>query len=188
MKIRHVLYAADFSDASGPAGAVARDLARESGAVLHVVHVVPPVTDPSVSAERVRTAAVALAEGVATEVAVLTGRAAREIVRYARDKGVDLIVLGTHGRTGVTRAILGSVAEAVVRTAPCLVLTVPAEAVARQPGAPAPAGETLEPHRCVVCAVPTEDLICEPCRARIRGEALGAKLDAERAGRRGTPA
>ena len=44
---------------------------------------------------------------------------------YARNKGIDLIVMSTHGRTGVSRALLGSVAEAVVRLSPCLVLTVP---------------------------------------------------------------
>ena len=47
-----------------------------------------------------------------------------EIVRYAKDKNIDLIVLGTHGRSGLSHVLLGSVAERVVRKAPCPVLTV----------------------------------------------------------------
>jgi hypothetical protein len=99
---------------------------------------------------------------------------------------VDLIVIGTHGRTGFSRRLLGSVAEAVIRTAPCLVMTVPAgggPSASREAELPAAA----LPH-CIVCAKETDDLICDPCRAHIRGEALAQKLDAERAGRRGAPA
>jgi hypothetical protein len=107
--------------------------------------------------------------------------AAIEIVRYADEHEIDLIVLGTHGRTGVSRALIGSVAERVVRTASCPVLTVPLRRRERT----APAGPEAEPVRhCRVCAQPSEDLICEPCRARIRGEALERKMVEERAGRR----
>jgi hypothetical protein len=114
-----------------------------------------------------------------------SGRVAREIVRYAREQGVGLIVLATHGRTGLSRAILGSVAEAVVRLAPCLVLTVPAEPSS---GAPAPvAGPAPAPDHCIVCAGATDDLVCETCRTRIRAEALERKIAAERPGRRGSP-
>lgn len=55
---------------------------------------------------------------------VVSGPAAEEIVRYARDAEIDLIVLGTHGRTGLAHVLLGSVAEKIVRKAPCPVLTV----------------------------------------------------------------
>lgn len=58
------------------------------------------------------------------EVAVATGHPADAIVREARERGVDLIVMGTHGRTGLQHVLLGSVAEKVVRTAPCPVLTI----------------------------------------------------------------
>jgi nucleotide-binding universal stress UspA family protein len=64
---------------------------------------------------------------LSVETAVLSGRTAREIVRYARDKGASVIVLGTHGRTGISRVLLGSVAEAVLRLAGRPVLIVPAE-------------------------------------------------------------
>jgi nucleotide-binding universal stress UspA family protein len=52
------------------------------------------------------------------------GEPAAEIVAHARDNAIDLVVVGTHGRTGLTHAIMGSVAERVVRKAPCPVLTV----------------------------------------------------------------
>jgi hypothetical protein len=111
------------------------------------------------------------------------GDAANEIARYAREHGVDLIVIGTHGRTGMSRALLGSVAERVIRTAPCPVLVVPASASGSR--------EVEQPFlppslsRCLVCREPSLDLICRPCRARIRGEALRVKQEEEPGGRIG---
>ena len=55
---------------------------------------------------------------------IIAGTAAKAIAEYARDRGMDLIVMGTHGRSGVAHVLMGSVAERVVRTAPCPVLTV----------------------------------------------------------------
>jgi universal stress protein A len=55
---------------------------------------------------------------------VLFGRGATTIAEYARERNVDLIVMGTHGRTGIAHLLIGSVAERLVRTAPCPVLTV----------------------------------------------------------------
>ena len=190
MDIRQVLFPTDFSVSAEAAGQVAVEMARQCGATLHVVHVVPPMTDPSIAAERLSKVVQSLGGSPAVASALLSGRPAREIVAYARDKAVSLIVLGTHGRTGVSRVILGSVAEGVVRLAPCLVLTVPAAALApRDATIPAASGATtVAAPRCLVCAGETEALICEPCRTRIRGEALERKLDAERAGRRGSPA
>jgi nucleotide-binding universal stress UspA family protein len=63
-------------------------------------------------------------EGVACEHHHLTGDAAAEIVRFAKENQIDLVVMGTHGRRGVTRLLMGSVAEAVVRQAPCPVMTI----------------------------------------------------------------
>ena len=188
MNIRELVFATDFSRASEAAGRVAREMALEMGARLHFVHVALPGTDPAGGAVALTDAAKTLGKGVAVETALLSGRATREIVGYARDKHVDLIVIGTHGRTGISRQLLGSVAEAVVRLAPCLVLTVP---VGFSPGGVAAASTEAPPsaiHRCVVCAGATDDLICETCRGRIRGEALERKIDTERAGRRGAPA
>jgi hypothetical protein len=103
---------------------------------------------------------------------------ARELVRYAKEHAIDLIVLGTHGRTGVTRALLGSVAERVVRTAECPVLTVAARTPAR---VDEPLAVDVE-RQCLVCARPSGDLICEPCRARIRGEVLEDRHRQQRPG------
>jgi len=65
-----------------------------------------------------------LDDGVDLETTTVEGRPNREIVRVARERGVDCIVMGTHGRGGIDRLILGSVAERVVRTAPVPVVTV----------------------------------------------------------------
>jgi nucleotide-binding universal stress UspA family protein len=186
MRLNEILFPTDFSPASEAAGRIAREMAVQAGARLHVLHVVPPVTDPSLPAEHLARAGRSLADGVRVETVLLSGWAGRNIVDYARDKRIDLIVVGTHGRTGITHAILGSVAETVVRLAPCLVLTVPASVIAERsaaPGAPAPAA----PRPCLVCGKASEDLICEGCRARIRGEALEQKRGSERPGHRGLP-
>ena len=190
MKISEILLPTDFSAAAEAAALVATTMARETGARLHLVHVVPPATDPSLGSEQLTRLGRQLGKGLPVELALLSGRAAREITAYARDKGVDLIVISTHGRTGVSRTLLGSVAEAVVRLSPCLVLTVPmALPTAGTPAASlAHAGAPPVPHRCIVCAGHTDDLVCETCRARIRGEALEHKIDTERAGRRGSSA
>lgn len=98
----------------------------------------------------------------------MSGIPARQISTYARRVGADLIVIGTHGRTGVSRALLGSVAEAVVRHAPCPVLTVP------MAGRESHTAEPVEPdaHHCVVCARGSADLICEACRTVIRAQGV----------------
>jgi universal stress protein A len=184
LSFRQVLFATDFSEPSRNAGRTAVELARHFGARLHVLHVVPPVTDPAPAPDALRAAAAELGEGVSVVTAIASGRVASQILGYARRNAVDLIVLGTHGRTGVSRAILGSVAEGVVRRATCRVLTVPS-GVAQAAGAPVEADEVVETTSCAVCARPTHDeLICEACRARIRGEALERKRGEERAGRR----
>ena len=117
--------------------------------------------------------------------ALLSRRIAREIVRYARERGVGLIVLATHGHTGLSHAILGGIAEAVVRLTPCLALTVPA---GRSSGASAAVERiALAPDHCIVCAGKTDDLVCETCRTRVRTEALERRIAAERLRRRGSP-
>ncbi|HVI93911.1 MAG TPA: universal stress protein [Anaeromyxobacter sp.] len=133
----------DFSDASRAAMEVAADLARRFGAELVLFHAypVPGYTFPDGSvvaspkmlqeladgAERHleawrRDAEVAGASRV--EAAKVAGEPAAEIVSFAREQGVDLLVLGTHGRTGLEHALMGSIAERVVRRARCPVLTV----------------------------------------------------------------
>jgi len=134
----------DFSDASRAAMEVAADLARRTGAELVLLHAYPipgyTFPDGSVVAspkmmqdladqaerhlEEWRAQAVQLvgAPRVGTQKAV--GEPAAEIVSFAKTGGVDLLVVGTHGRTGLEHALMGSVAERVVRRAHCPVLTV----------------------------------------------------------------
>ncbi len=133
----------DFSDASRAAMETAIDLARRFGATLTLLHAYPVpgytfpdgsvVASPRMLQELADQAAKHVAEwkrqaeqmGAPTVVAeTLVGEPAAEILSYARDRGIDLLVLGTHGRTGLEHALMGSIAERVVRRARCPVLTV----------------------------------------------------------------
>ncbi|MBI3636756.1 MAG: universal stress protein [Candidatus Rokubacteria bacterium] len=174
---RQILVATDFSDGAEAAVRVAHAYAEALGARLHVLHVAwPEEIDVTGLFAHLRQA---LGDRVVVTVASLPGDAAEQIVRYAQLHRIDLVVVGTHGRSGFSRILLGSVAERVARTAPCPVLTVPPLAPAVREEAP-----IVPPaHRCIVCATVSPDLICEACRARIRGEALYAKQRDERAGR-----
>ncbi len=180
LKIREILFPTDFSPSSDVAGRAAADLARHFGARLHVLHVVPPVTDPTPAPDALRAVVSELGRDVTVLSEVSSGLPARQIAAYARRAGIDVIVMGRHGRSGVSHVLIGSVAEAVVRRSPCWVLTVPGPLAHREAAveerAPAEAA-------CLVCGKPSPDLICEPCRARVRGEALERKIRDERAGR-----
>ena len=172
-----VLLATDFSGLARHAAELAADYARRLGARLHLLYVAWPDDDGG-ARERLAELARDVAPNVETVTAVAIGRPATEIVRYAASHAINLIVMGTHGRTGVSRVLTGSVAEAVVRTAGRPVLTVP-------DGGPAeitPVSQRPVVQRCLVCAGTSDDLICAGCRARIRGEALARKQEAEKAG------
>jgi nucleotide-binding universal stress UspA family protein len=138
-----ILVPTDFSDCSEGAWRLAQRLAGESGAELILLHVlVEPMLygEGPFSGDRVRQfyataqrwieehlatwAEGARAAGLRVRVSVRTGVPAREIVAAAADEQVDVIVVGTHGRGGVERAMIGSVADRVIRTAPCPVLSV----------------------------------------------------------------
>jgi nucleotide-binding universal stress UspA family protein len=136
-----VLLAVDGSEGSKRAADEAIAQAATHGAALHVVSVVDATTadvgstggDVLRALEREQQAAVdeaverARAADVPTvEASVLSGVPASAIVEYAADRDVDLVVVGTHGRTGIEHVVLGSVAERVVRTADAPVLVVPA--------------------------------------------------------------
>jgi nucleotide-binding universal stress UspA family protein len=178
LTIGRILFPTDFSELSQEAGRAAAAFARHFQARLTVLYVVPPITDPTPAA-RLDAVVGELADGITVDGAVVAGVPARQIVKYADRHGVDLIVMGTHGRTGVTRRLLGSVAEGVVRHAPCRVLTVPARALTTRAGA---AEEPERPSTCIVCREASSDLVCERCRARIRGEALDRPRRAEHPG------
>ena len=183
--MKQILTATDFSENAEAAVAMAVQTARALHARLHLLHVFGP-GEIGVT-ELLADAAATAAPDVAVTVAATGGDAAQEILRYTTRHPIDLIVVGTHGRTGLSRALLGSVAERVLRGARCPVLVVPAASDQMTSGA-SQAGvtedvETPAPRGCLVCGTPTPDLICEPCRARIRGEALEHKQREERAGR-----
>jgi nucleotide-binding universal stress UspA family protein len=129
-----ILMPYDFSDHAFRALELASDLAKHYGAKLLLFHVDPPprfhgeVVDrrqPECRrAIRAQLDAVPLPD-IPVERVLTDGEVAPEIVRIAQDRNCDLIVMGTHGRGGVARILLGSVAEAVVGAAPCPVMTVP---------------------------------------------------------------
>jgi nucleotide-binding universal stress UspA family protein len=142
--IRRVLYPSDFSRASRPAFAKALETAKSNRAELLIVHVMSPMLPLAgdgyispVAYEKIAASskawatrkidalvAKATAAGVRARALLLDGVAHEEICRAAKSKKADLVVMGTHGRTGVARFFLGSVAGRVVAGAPCPVLTV----------------------------------------------------------------
>jgi nucleotide-binding universal stress UspA family protein len=142
--IKNVLVATDFSDAAAAALNYGRELARSYQATLHVLHVVDDMRwrysldmTPSLMVgvqesleEAARTQMNALVTDedrrqLRAQASVQTALSTADaIVDYARTAGIDILVVGTHGRGGVQRLLLGSVAERLVRLAPCPVLTV----------------------------------------------------------------
>lgn len=183
MRLNEILFPTDFSSLSELAGQIAWDMAKQAGARLHVLHVVPRHTDPSQPAEDLAHVGRAMGQGLRVEAALLTGSSAPNILDYAREKHIDLIVMGTHGRTGTSREILGSVAETVVRLAPCLVLTVPGTVIKPLEASAASSLEAVPSRPCLVCGHISDDLVCEVCRHRIRAEGLDARRESERPGR-----
>jgi nucleotide-binding universal stress UspA family protein len=148
-----ILFPTDFSHASDAALEHAAALAKQSGARLLIVHVEePPLAYgggelyyglPEPDSERI----LKMLEDVRPADATVPfthrltmGDPASEIVRIAGEEAAQMIVLGTHGRTGMTRLLMGSVAEAIVRRAPCPVLVYRETAAALAARTPQPAG------------------------------------------------
>jgi universal stress protein A len=141
MEIHQILAPTDFSEYSKQAIAYAREWAQRFGAKLVLLHVVelptyrleglpPSRLGASFLGDLERQAADELAQVLPQEAEVevvrrvVVGVPYRKIVEVAAAEKVDLIVMATHGRTGLSHLIMGSVAERVVRTAPCPVLTM----------------------------------------------------------------
>jgi universal stress protein A len=140
--LRKILVPVDFSECSRKALQYAVPLARQFGAGLVLVYVMPvhyfvgsefgPVDVPVPEKELLRNSERELGRlaeqetsgEVRAEIRVCRGQPVHEIVRVAREEGADLILLSTHGHTGLKHVLLGSVAENVVRYAPCPVLVV----------------------------------------------------------------
>jgi nucleotide-binding universal stress UspA family protein len=147
--LKNILVATDFGDASDAALLYGRTLARRFGASLHVMHVFDnvflraTVADPhAMETHAQRRLQKRLTDQDredlrAKAVLVESDAPANEITAYAEASGIDLIVMGTHGRSGMSHVLIGSVAERVVRTAPCPVLTIKCpehEFVTSEPG------------------------------------------------------
>jgi nucleotide-binding universal stress UspA family protein len=138
MQLRNMLFPTDFSLAANAALPYAAEIARRYGAKLYTVHVLPRDTyamtppetwPPSVEvamkgAKQQAHELLSPLEGVNTEVLVRSGDVATVIDNLIEAFEIDLVVLGTHGRTGWGKVLLGSVAETIFRKAPCPVITV----------------------------------------------------------------
>jgi nucleotide-binding universal stress UspA family protein len=123
--VKKILYPTDFSSYSNQAYFHALGLAETYGAALAVVYVHAPGGPGDKEHWRAQLEQVRPANPkIPVAHVVLEGDPAAEITRYAADTGTDVIVIGTHGRTGVDRLVMGSVAEKVMRDAPCSVLVV----------------------------------------------------------------
>jgi universal stress protein A len=144
-RIRRILHATDYSKASARALDEAVNLAKQNNAELWVVHVIEPVT-PYVTAEDYGSAELYMRLEDATKKdaqssmdkltqklrrlkvnvksLLLKGSTSDQIVRAAKNRKADMIVIGTHGRTGLSKLFMGSVAGKVVSLAQCPVLTV----------------------------------------------------------------
>ena len=143
IEIKRILLPTDFSSYSATATQYACELATKFDAELHLLHALEVhlsstpgfalglalpqyVHESRAAAEKALASVLDPQWSVGRKVvqAVVEGSPKVEIVRYARTRQIDLIVLATHGRSGLAHVIIGSVAESVVRTAPCPVLTV----------------------------------------------------------------
>ena len=144
IRLAKLLVPTDFSEDSEQAARYAVELAKRFQAEIHCIHVVDIpadllstsdyyMTGPSEqfvdqireeSKKNLEAFAKKNLEGVGVRTAFLEGSPFVEIIRYARNQEIDLVVIATHGRTGLKHVLFGSVAEKVVRKAPCPVLVV----------------------------------------------------------------
>lgn len=142
MKIQRILVPVDFSEGSRQAIEYAHGLADVFKAEIHLMHVIEPIVYPieygvasathldleetaRANAEKeMRRLADKHAHGIKCQVWIRIGHASDAIVEVAKDGHFELIVMSTHGRTGVSHLLLGSTAERVVRLAPCPVLSL----------------------------------------------------------------
>jgi nucleotide-binding universal stress UspA family protein len=144
IELKRICVCSDFSAPAERAFDYALTFARQFGAELHVLHVIediiPTVPEPGISMLPTQEIMAGLRKGseeamtkllasrdiadVNLKSVIREGVPFREVEAYARENDIQLVVVGTHGRTGLSHLLLGSVAERVVRSAPCPVLTV----------------------------------------------------------------
>ena len=135
-----ILFPTDCSESAENASRYALSLAKKYGSKVYVIHVIEPFTyttefglDFSAQLKEMEASARRLLDDVAASIkknnldvesVLITGEPFVEIIKYARKEQVDLIVMATHGRSGIEHMLMGSVAEKVVRKSPCPVLTI----------------------------------------------------------------
>ena len=143
MNFSKILVPTDFSESAAYALPFAVDLAQKYQASLHLLHVVEPIVAPVdfawgtysypdiekqlsgyVEDSLKRIIAEQIPSGISTTMSNLHGKPWREIVTYARAEDMDIIVLATHGLSGLSHALYGSTAEKIIRKSSCPVLTV----------------------------------------------------------------
>jgi len=143
---KNIAFCTDFSENADRAFNIAKDLAWHYDAALHIVHVMvdfalsPPIHATYMPieyqpefVEQIKQASkesiqnryvLQLKERQRYEIQLLSGYASTEIIRIVQEKDIDLIVMGSHGLTGLAHVLFGSTADRVVRKSPCSVLTV----------------------------------------------------------------
>ncbi len=137
MTLQRILFPTDFSEPSQACLVTAASLAQADDAELFLLHVEQPqsaVTGggiapypmpvPTTKEAEAKLNAMEVRQGIRCSKYLVRGSASTEIAKFAKEHDIDMIVMGTHGRTGLSRVLMGSVAEAVVRKAPCPVLTL----------------------------------------------------------------
>lgn len=141
--IKRILYTTDFSEYSKVALPYAMEMAEKFNAELHILYVVEPINTPVdfgwtqvnyaeleenhlEHAEKSLDSIIAedVPEGINVHAVVKHGRSFKEIIDYARNEDIDMIVMATHGLSGISHILFGSTTEKVVRKSPCPVLTV----------------------------------------------------------------
>ena len=143
MDFKKIIFTTDFSESARFAMTFAVDIAHKYGAELTLVHVIEPIFTPvdfawgtynypdiekqvnSYAEDSIKKLVEQeIPPGLKTQVVILFGKPWREVVSYAREHAGDLIVIATHGLSGLSHAIYGSTAEKVIRKSPCPVLTI----------------------------------------------------------------
>ena len=145
-KYKKILFCTDFSENSDYAFEFAYGIAKRDGSLLNILHVIPQnpnqaVTEAHITEESLEKIQKAIEEnldnnykeryvkkiedGVRFEIVTKSGREDEEIIKFAKQEKVDLVVMGTHGRTGIEHVFFGSVAEKVLRHSPFPVLIIP---------------------------------------------------------------
>lgn len=210
-KVKKILVPTDFSECSESAVQFGVSLAQVFQAEVLLLHVMePPVYGLDFSLMHPGTLPVVRQklmemmeqsvnmmedQGVEAEGHFIIGVPSIEIIRAAEKHHVDLIVMGTHGRTGLAHILLGSTAERVIQRAACPVLTVKgtvqpprpidkpgqAKEQTQEPGGIAAGKESIT--FCHLCAQPSQDIMCEACKVRVQAEAFEQKQRIEKEGR-----